>query len=338
MNVTFLIGNGFDLACGLKSSYPDVYEEYIKTESKTEVIKKFKQDLIDSKSKEKWGNWSDFEMGMAEYAKNFNNENELIECVSDFKAFLESYLAQEERRLIKDFKVIKRDFKKEIDKFIGEDIHDFYLGITKNIEIAILSLTLSQSVKYTFINFNYTSLFKEIAYNSLISQKEIIHIHGDLDSHDVVLGADNIEQVKTNFIISNKGKRVFIKPFLNEQNDSYKVRHVKHCIEESNCICLFGLSLGDSDLTWKKEIVNWLKKDTKHHLFIYDYECSKIDIEDIGLKLNAEEDYKEKYITFFGLEGTNEFNEQIHIPIGKKIFEIYELLNQYKTQAKIRTA
>ena len=28
MNITFLVGNGFDLACGLKSQYKDVYTEY----------------------------------------------------------------------------------------------------------------------------------------------------------------------------------------------------------------------------------------------------------------------------------------------------------------------
>ena len=112
MGVTFLIGNGFDLNLGMKTRYTDMYDSYIKSESKSTVIYKFKKDL-QKEEHNHYQNWSDFEMGMAKYAKNFNNENELIECVSDFKAFLESYLAQEERRLIKDFKVIKRDFKKD---------------------------------------------------------------------------------------------------------------------------------------------------------------------------------------------------------------------------------
>lgn len=29
MNVTFLIGNGFDINLGLKTSYKDFYEQYI---------------------------------------------------------------------------------------------------------------------------------------------------------------------------------------------------------------------------------------------------------------------------------------------------------------------
>lgn len=33
MNITFLIGNGFDLNCGLKSKYSDVYDQYCSTQS-----------------------------------------------------------------------------------------------------------------------------------------------------------------------------------------------------------------------------------------------------------------------------------------------------------------
>ena len=101
MNVTFLIGNGFDLACGMKTSYPDVYEEYIKTSSPTIVIENFKQDLIKEKTQEKWGNWSDFEMGMAKYARNFSNEKDFIECIADFKRFLRLHWVEEQKKFAK---------------------------------------------------------------------------------------------------------------------------------------------------------------------------------------------------------------------------------------------
>ena len=41
MIITFLVGNGFDLACGLKTKYTDVYEKYCVTESSNENIKNF---------------------------------------------------------------------------------------------------------------------------------------------------------------------------------------------------------------------------------------------------------------------------------------------------------
>ena len=61
--VTFIIGNGFDIGLGMKTRYGDVYDEYVKTPSATEVIKAFKKDLSQRTPYDKW---SDFEMGMAE--------------------------------------------------------------------------------------------------------------------------------------------------------------------------------------------------------------------------------------------------------------------------------
>lgn len=96
MNVTFLIGNGFDLACGMKTRYSDVYEGYIQTPSVTPIIEKFKADLIKEKTKKNWGNWSDFEMGMAKFASNFSSEKDFISCIADFKKFLKQHLQKEQ--------------------------------------------------------------------------------------------------------------------------------------------------------------------------------------------------------------------------------------------------
>ena len=43
MNITFLIGNGFDRNLGLKTTYSDFVEEYKKTDAKTQTLKDFRQ-------------------------------------------------------------------------------------------------------------------------------------------------------------------------------------------------------------------------------------------------------------------------------------------------------
>ena len=64
MSTLFLIGNGFDLSCGMKTLYKHVYNSYcIPLESDTELIKKFKNNISSD-----YRTWSDFEEGMAEYA------------------------------------------------------------------------------------------------------------------------------------------------------------------------------------------------------------------------------------------------------------------------------
>ena len=74
-----IIGNGFDLNCGLKTRYKDIYKQYKLSPSMNKTIIDFKND-IDPNSE----NWSDFEFGMSEYAKKFDSEDGFIECLEDF--------------------------------------------------------------------------------------------------------------------------------------------------------------------------------------------------------------------------------------------------------------
>ena len=40
MGTLFLIGNGFDINCGMKTRYTDVYKKYIKEKTVSEIVKK----------------------------------------------------------------------------------------------------------------------------------------------------------------------------------------------------------------------------------------------------------------------------------------------------------
>ena len=340
MNVTFLIGNGFDLACGMKTSYPDVYEEYIKTASNSDVIARFKQNLIDEKTKEKWGNWSDFEMGMARYAKTFQNEGDFIECVSDFKSFLEKHLKKEEKQLREKFIVFNSEMTAQVSRYIKNCVSNFYQGVSKKISRNIENIeknTLGKS--FSFISFNYTSIFENVIKKFFNQNYSISYIHGSLAENDVILGVDNVEQVSANFNLTKKIKRTFIKPFFNEEYDDNKLNQVKNNILNSDCICVFGLSLGDSDLMWKNLIIEWVKSNSENHLFLYDYTCSQINIVDASAKMNEEETQKEIKLKEFGFNINDEYFEQIHMPIGKKMFDIEPFLKMVKVESnKNKTA
>ena len=78
--ILFIIGNGFDLGLGMKTRYEDVYDGYIHTSPKSQAIEAFKAELSKRKPYDKW---SDFEMGMAEYARTVSTEDEFIACIRD---------------------------------------------------------------------------------------------------------------------------------------------------------------------------------------------------------------------------------------------------------------
>ena len=328
MNVTFLIGNGFDLACGMKTRYSDVYEGYIKAPSATPIIEQFKADLIKEKTKENWGNWSDFEMGMAQYAEKFDNEQDFIDCVVDFRQFLKQHLLIQQERFNELWEHIHHVRYETLDNYINNCIFSYYRGISKG---WIHELTKAPS----FISFNYTDILDNVLKTSYPDEVTIHHIHGTLSDGDMILGIDNEKQINTLFQLSSKGKRTFIKPILNEEYAWETVQEIRELISDSDYICAFGLSFGDSDLMWKNAVIEWLRKDETHELFLYDYECSQMPIDDIVIRLNKEEDMKAIKLVEKGFCGVNDpIFKQIRLPIGVKLFDIEPLVKSIIEKAK----
>lgn len=93
----FLIGNGFDLNCGMNTRFSDVYKEYVNSDSKSPIIEAFKREISSDIDR-----WSDFEMEMCDYAQSLKTEKEFVECVRDFSVYMREYLGREQKLFQKD--------------------------------------------------------------------------------------------------------------------------------------------------------------------------------------------------------------------------------------------
>ena len=316
--VTFIIGNGFDIGLGMKTKYSDIYDEYIKTPSPTAVIKAFKDDLS---RRTPYDKWSDFEMGMAEYAKTLSSEDELIECVRNFKGHMVRHLQTENQRmvdLIRDKAYIPH-LMQELNHSLGE----FYEGFSPNVISQLLQLTGNFCQADNIITFNYTNILEELFALRANIQKIIpivpLHIHGSLD-RDVVLGVDNIKQLRNSpYNISKKGERAFIKTLFNEQYDTTRVLTAKKMISESSVICTYGFSMGESDKTWVDLIVDWLQRDSSHHLVTFQYDENTYRHYNFDELMDVEDTKKENLMGRLGITNNSVF-DQIHIPVGYDIF------------------
>ena len=323
-NVTFIIGNGFDLGLGLKTRYINIYEGYIKSTSSSENISKFKSELAKQESNN-YENWSDFEMGMAEYAKKLSSENELVECVRDFKGYMVKHLSIENGRFLKKLND-DSSYAIEINKEFQRSLKLFYNGLIPNVVNQINGILGDYTINRNYITFNYTdSLEACIAlrnkYNTII-EKPPIHIHGRL-REDVVLGIDNIFQIKNlEYDITEKTKKAFIKTYFNERFDKKRVDDVKEIIRKSNVICVFGFSMGDSDKTWRCLLKEWLQENSEHHLVLYQYDEAKYNLYNRDEIMDAEDEAKKTMLDKFAIKDEN-ILKQIHIPIGFKIFDFY---------------
>ena len=330
--ITFMIGNGFDLACGLKTKFSDTYNGYIKqTNNNTEAVKKFKKTIEDDVE-----TWADFEMRMAIYAQSFQTEAEFVSCIRDYRNYLNTYLLSEQNTFLSVLNSNK-ELLASLAEEIVRSLEQLSVGLTRNDMRAVDAIIDAGRRNYQFLSFNYTNIldvlletvkshYHEKGLSLIVNIGQVIHVHGILNE-DITLGVDNELQLKDlPYKLGYRGKRDFIKPSFVKSYDSARQDRAKEAIRNSSVICLFGLSLGDSDLSWRKELAEWLLEDDNHQLIAYCRSLAekRYAATAITERMDDEEDHKlvlaERLFGVIEDKFLDIINNQIHIPTGTTIF------------------
>lgn len=217
VKVTFLIGNGFDLNCGMKTAYKNMYDEYVKIDSGDADIRKFKESL------RSYDTWADFEWGMLNHMPEFDSADSFLKCLRDFRDYMELHLKEQEKQLSSQ---LEKSFPhNEMDtrmvELIGQSIKQFRMdaGI------------LDRDAEFTFVSFNFTTVLDSY----LKKYGKVIHVHGTL-GNSPALGIDNtgqFEPTKLKFIITDEIKLAFVKSELNRYCHN---RDKKHAMQLPNVI------------------------------------------------------------------------------------------------------
>lgn len=324
MKTLFLIGNGFDLNCGMNTNYTDVYKGYIKEEAHTDCLRKFKKVISANIA-----TWGDFEMSMAEYASDLYVENDFLECVGNFTEYMEAYLFEEAKRFRE--RMSKDLVTNAVVDEMGQSIDCFYEGISHNVDRLMERRNAAGVSNVEVVSFNYTDTIDYILAKCTAKWRwpaiDVLHIHGVLGDGPV-LGVDNVEQIKANFVVSNKGKRRFVKPVFNELYDVERVERARELIYGTNTICVYGMSLGESDLTWRNILIDWLRQSEYNHLFVYNYDLSERNYRTVPERMDAEEDEKYRLFQKWGIANESQFFEQVHVPCGKNIFNVEKAIKK----------
>lgn len=340
--ITFLIGNGFDINCGLKTQYKDIYKSYTSAEPSSPVVETFQNGLkqfLNSDGDPLWNHWSDFEMGLAEYAKSLQSEEQLLECLEDFTQHMKKHIQNEEQAF---FRLIwgNSSLANKAEKEAEESIIHFYEKLPRNNSVQLFSSAdTSDKIYFNFVSFNYTKTLDLLI--SMINRdrtsakdatnvkapvffRDPIHIHGTL-SNGLILGIDNKNQLSDiPYQLSQVGEYALIKPVFNDVFDKHRVQSAINAIERSSLICIYGMSLGDSDLTWRKTIKAWLKQSPSHHLVVFYHKYSILENLLSWRMISVERSATVEIMNLLGF-APEEFpviEQQIHIPIGKNIFNI----------------
>lgn len=266
MNVTFLIGNGFDLGIGLKTAYSDFYDVYCKPNDDDSIaVKKFKSELQGN-----YKNWSDFETAFGEYAGRVDTAAEYLSVFEDFVIKFSDYLKQEE----KHFDSLKSSL---IIQKMKEALISYY-DIRPADRGAITHRINGVKVFFRFISFNYTKCLNDCL--ALLKQqsnydadikgyiREIVHVHG-FTERNMIMGVNDAGQIKNQAFSEDEDVREeIIKPLQNQSIRMNFDNNAVRLIGESDIICIYGMSIGATDRKWWKLVMDWLQESSSNHLIV----------------------------------------------------------------------
>ncbi|KPU55207.1 AbiH family protein [Bacillus wiedmannii] len=280
-----VIGNGFDMGLGLKSSYQN-FIEYIKHK------KKFDKDydlynynrLFFRKYENFHLNWSDFESLYEETIRKINNRSQKNEEPQDILDI--ASINNAIKRLEEDFnEYLLEEYPKWIEQRTiptgNPDVKKFTEKINPFFE------KLIKDENTYFINFNYTNSMEDLCgsvlYNSdeipqsMLSLKKakdrIFHIHGSLEEKNILFGggftdSEDISNINySQSLINDKLFRIKKDDLLNTTRKQIMSTINRNGEEVQNDLFIIGHSLQGSDFLFLSKLI---KKANKVFIFYYE--------------------------------------------------------------------
>lgn len=277
MNITFLFGNGFDLGMGMPTRFADFYEVYCKDDaSDNENVRSFKKELknwlCEPDKRKRVEDWADFEKTFGEYSTKFSvdQKQDYLECFEDFVSKFNLYLENVEK--CTDFSGVN-----DLDAVLSKAVRD-YRKIRKadRDEIEQFYRKFNAERIYSFITFNYTrtvdrcfDALKDVLKNESYRRVgRLVHIHGYIED-SMIVGVNDASQIMNSEFASDPVVReTLIKPFQNTLSRTGNEMDMQDVIDKSNIICIYGMSLGDTDKKWWDYLSKWLASSDNHILII----------------------------------------------------------------------
>ncbi len=343
MNVTFLIGNGFDINLGLDTRYSDFLIEYLKDDpADTEEIKKFKEDIRKREAEDRKTNngaerlWSNAELAFGKYTDEVVKQGKTVETYferyDDFCTHLATYLRKQEERVAIDGN--EQDF---IDA-----IQNFHVGLSEaqRDAVNIAESGIDGGYTFNFIVFNYTEIIDKITTGIKINKAKfgtrtikstakanalgkVIHVHGTT-TKDMIFGVNDETQISNAELFEGVSPlyiNSIIKQKTNQGNEARIDEKTYELIKNSSCIYIYGMSLGDTDAIWWNRIIERMQTNSSVHVYIYGF-----DAPEDGLMQRKRWFYnanKKQQLLAYAKGNTAGLSDRIHI-ISTNIFEVFK--------------
>ena len=332
MNIVHIVGNGFDLNLGLKTSYKNFYEFYIKQESKSNnvvLLKKEIESYLDNKPTIE--NWSDLELELGRFTSKIKSVEEFELVRQDIIFNLSVYLKSIENSFEQ-----KKINTHELSVYLSSPHSELRNG--DRIIFESLLNSLKHEIAYIdIISFNYTSILdnliqsfigKTMSFAKAISKNSVIrkvkHIHGSLEERMIIGVNDNSQVLNDNFNKDIDFSEAFIKTEYNKASSHLVDDECISLIKNANIICIFGSSLGLTDKFWWELICERLLKQNCK-LIIYQKNFNIVNNLHYNLITKEIRNIKDSFVSLkpnLTKEETDIIKQNIHVNINSNFFKI----------------
>ncbi|MCE5342886.1 MAG: bacteriophage abortive infection AbiH family protein [Eubacteriales bacterium] len=339
MDVTLLIGNGFDLSVGLDTKYRDFLDYYLPIKCKNPVVTE-KKRLILTEMKQGIQTWSDMEIALGRFTANFEQnlkgELEFCDLFNDLIEELSSFIFQAQSDAI-----INATTESDIHHRFKSALQCPYKGLPEeNIRIVSKAwrekMDKDQTVRYNFVSYNYSFVFDRClrrfikldpAFTNPIHPKPITyeyrgvtHVHG---THlaAMILGVDSPKQIHNPAFMDESLYCKFVKPIANQNNRRNRETHAHKAIQQSQFVIIYGMSLGSSDDSWWRYLGDWLEQGWERHLIVY-YTNTDLKVVWPNGDYEAEKAVKKVFERTMGKKQFQLVSYRIHVALNYPLFPL----------------
>ena len=323
MNITFFIGNGFDLNLGLKTRYVDFLSAYVKEEH---------TDALSASIRQEFETWADLERQLGIYAGSIGEE-QMTQFLEEKEALDEALIAYL-RKVSAVEMVIPPEGAAEFQKMITGFWE--YLPAEEKDHYREELPRIYEPVNYQFINFNYTGFLDRLydeakkidpfgthlsnGMNFTDALQAPVHIHGEL-TEELLLGVNDRTQIGDGRQEpAAAAEDYLIKPNLNQKLGNRKSRQAREIIDGSLYVCVFGMSLGITDRDWWVYLGKWLEQKPERRLVLFMYEGPD-PIPSGSRRVRIEDEYRRQFLRMIGeQDGTGKLNGQVIVVLNSGLF------------------
>ena len=331
MNIVYLIGNGFDINLGMKTSYADFYDDYIKTSRPNSLpINSLMESIAQYK---KTNLWADLEKGLGEYAAKISTIEELREVYFHLNESLMAYLSNQELE--------SRYLQPNAAAKLKGDLMSPHQGFRPRLRqeiVRFMDPSSSTTDEVNIINFNYTDTIEkilaagnlklplELGVKNSVGYKRVLrniyHIHGTLEDTELIMGVNDKSQIKNEQLSKDpSAQSMLIKPDTTINRGDLVDDKCENVMKTADMYCLFGLSLGVTDQKWWNMLAGRFSSANVHIIYYVHTNKEVAHNQDLW---DLERTYRDILLEKFAGKSSDKeaLAARIHVLVNSKMFKL----------------